>query len=81
MLSLAGIDTQLFKAHSLRSASTSKVAGLGLQLKDILDNGNWSNESTWQKYYHKRIKGVSARYQEALLTVGNTPSFEEGSAN
>ena len=46
MLSWAGIDTNLFKTHSLRAASTSKVSCWGLQMKDILSNGNWSNEST-----------------------------------
>ena len=32
MLDLAGIDTKKFKAHSLRAASSSRVANLGLKL-------------------------------------------------
>ena len=72
MLSWSGIDTNLFKTHSLRAASTSKVSCWGLQMKDILSNGNWSNESTWQKFYHKKISSPSERFQNALLS-GNTP--------
>ncbi len=79
MFSWAGIDTNLFKAHSMRAAASSGVSKLGLKLKDILDNGNWSNESTWQKFYHVRIAYPSERFQKTLLT-GNTTSFEGGSA-
>ena len=68
MLDLAGINTNNFKAHSLRSASSSKVANLGLKLVDILENGNWSNESTWQRFYHKRVASASQRFQETLLS-------------
>ena len=52
MLKLAGIDTNKFKAHSMRSAASSKVASLGLKLRDVLENDNWSRESAWQKLYH-----------------------------
>ena len=70
MLTAAGIDTSKFKAHSLRSAASSKVANLGLKLVDILDNGNWTNESTWQRFYHKRVASASQRFQETLLSNG-----------
>ena len=49
----AGIDINKYKAHSFRSASTSKALVLGLSVKDILNRGNWHNESTWQKFYQK----------------------------
>ena len=68
MLNSAGVNTQKFNAHSLRSASSSKVANLGLKLVDILENGNWTNESTWQRFYHKRVASASQRFQETLLT-------------
>ena len=68
MLNSAGVDTHKFKAHSLRSASSSKVANLGLKLIDILENGNWTNESTWQRFYHKRVASASQRFQETLLS-------------
>ena len=55
VMAAAGIDTTTFKAHSIRAAGSSKAKVLGLSLKDILRRGNWSNESTWQTFYHKKI--------------------------
>ena len=67
MLDLSGIDTTKFKAHSVRSASSSKVSAMGLKIQDVLVMGNWSNESVWQKYYNKRITTFAERYQKTLL--------------
>ena len=55
ILGSEGIDTNLFTAHSTRAASTCKAKVKGISLEDILKRGNWSNESTWQKHYHKFI--------------------------
>ena len=51
----AGIDTNLFTAHSTRAASTYKAKLKALSLEDILKRGNWSSKSTWQKHYHKFV--------------------------
>ena len=72
VLSQVGIDTNIFKAHSTRSASTSKVGSKvhstgGLSIQDILDRGNWSNSSTWQTFYNKTIIKTSKNYEEILL--------------
>ena len=37
-----GIDTEIFKGHSTRSASTSNAGLAGLSVKDILERGSWS---------------------------------------
>ena len=71
MLTAAGINTSKFKAHSLGAAASSKVANLGLKLVDILENGNWTNESTWQRFYHKRVASASQRFQETFLASGH----------
>ena len=55
VLKMAGIDTLLYKAHSCRSASTSRANVLGISLKYILKRGNWSGASTWQRHYNKKI--------------------------
>ena len=68
MLDLSGIDTKKFKAHSLRSSSTSKVANEGIKVGDILSMGNWSSESVWQKFYHKRVKSSGEEFQQTLLS-------------
>ena len=47
LLFSAGIGTSLYKAHSCRSASTSKAKVLGMLLKNILKRVQWSGASTW----------------------------------
>ena len=51
----AGIDTLQLKAHSCRSAATSKAKTMGISLEGVLKRGQWSGESTWQKHYYKPI--------------------------
>ena len=69
----AGIDTQIYQAHSVRAAATSKAFMKGLSVSDIIKRGNWSQESTWQRFYNKDIKSVSSTFQEKVLR-----GFEDG---
>ena len=54
-LKQAGINTDLFKAHSTRSASSSKASVDGVPLAEILKRGSWPHHSTWQRFYNKHI--------------------------
>ena len=56
VLRKAGIDTSQFKAHSCRSAATSKSKAMGISLEGMSKKGQWSGESIWQKHYHKPIQ-------------------------
>ena len=67
ILSLSGINTNIFKAHSTRSASTSKAGLHGLSLSDILEQGSWSNSTTWQKFYHKNVESAGEKFQNCVL--------------
>ena len=67
-LVLSGVSKILdFGGHSARLASTSKVELSGLCVKEFLDQGSWSNESTWQKFYHKEIIKVDQDYQKNVF--------------
>lgn len=68
MLKQAGIDATKFSAHSTRSASTSKAELSGLSVKDILERGSWSKESTWQRFYRKEICS-NAKYKNFQNSV------------
>ena len=46
LLTLAGVDINIFKEHSTRPASTSKATVSGLSLCEILKRGSWSSAST-----------------------------------
>ena len=44
ILIMSGINTDIFKPHSTRSASSSHARLSGLSLSDILKRGSWSNK-------------------------------------
>ena len=52
VLSSAGIDTNMFKAHSVRGATTSAAYDKGAPIEKILKLANWSNEKT---FYKKKV--------------------------
>ena len=51
VLRMAGVDTEVFSAHSTRSASTSWAASKGVPINDILQAANWSSQTTFEQYY------------------------------
>ena len=48
-----GIDTSVFKAHSVRGTSCSTAAWSGVTISDILKAADWSSEGTFQTFYHR----------------------------
>lgn len=52
----AGVDTSKFKAHSVRSASTSHLAKLNVNIQDIIKSVGWSSEKTFQQFYNKPVE-------------------------
>ena len=52
-LSLSGIDSTIFSAHSLRGAATSTALIQGVSVSEILSMADWSQESTFRKFYYK----------------------------
>lgn len=53
MLSMAGVDTAMFRAHSTRGAATSASHRLGVSMRDIQECAGWKSDSTFSKFYHK----------------------------
>ena len=53
VLSAAGIDTSVFKPHSVRGASVTHKYVQGVPVVDTLRMADWSNEHTFRKYYLK----------------------------
>ena len=47
----AGIDTNQYKSHSSRAASTLHLASKDYDLKDIMSAAGWSKEETFQRFY------------------------------
>lgn len=67
--SLSGIDTNIFKWHSTRSASSSKASVQGVPMKEILKRGHWSSTTTFEKTYKKDIENDPEVFQSAILNL------------
>lgn len=52
VLKNAGIDTDIFKAHSVRGTSTTAAVN-SVPLDDVMKMADWSCVSTFQKFYYK----------------------------
>ena len=66
LLGKAGVNTEIFKAHSVRGASTSAAAMAGITTEDILKAADWSNETVFPKFYYKPTRDQS--FGKAVLS-------------
>lgn len=55
VLDSSGVDTSVFKAHSVRSASTSYAYAKGVPVAEILRAADWTNARTFKKYYLRSV--------------------------
>ena len=53
----SGIDVNIFKAHSIRGASTSAAKRADVPLDTILGSAGWTNAQTFKKFYCREING------------------------
>ena len=56
VLTLAGIDTKVYGAHSTRSASTSAAVRQGLPTITILQSAGWCSNNTFEKFYNMELE-------------------------
>lgn len=54
-MQIAGIQVGVFKAHSVRGASNSKLAKLHLPIKSIMQKASWKTENTFRKFFQKEV--------------------------
>ena len=64
-LSRAGIDTSIFKAHSICSASTSAAADAGVSVSEIMEAADWSSASVFEKFYYRPHR--SSRFGHSVM--------------
>ena len=67
-LSNAGIDVNVYKAHSCRAAAASKAKAIEAPLNEILKLGCWKRSSTFTKYHPKDIIGANVPTGEIELS-------------
>ena len=66
MLKLAGVDTNVFSAHSVWGASSSAALSKGVHIADILTMANWSRDSTFKRFYYRSSR--DDQYAQRLLS-------------
>lgn len=80
MMTLTGIDTTKFKAHSARGVSTSKAFRSGVSVDDVITMADLTNAGTFFKFYCRLEDGTN-KFSRAVLDLGqytcnNNCSFE-----
>lgn len=55
----AGIDTEIFSAHSTQGAVASKAAKAGVSIDSILRAGDWNRKSTFTRFYRRDLDSES----------------------
>ena len=72
MIGDSGIDTNIFKAHSVRSAAASAATNQGVTTEDILKAADWSTESSFQRFYYKPVRNTEFARTVLLSATNNT---------
>jgi len=54
-MSAAGIDSQIFKAHSVGGASMTGAVNAFVPLSTIMSMADWSSASTFRTFYYKPL--------------------------
>lgn len=68
VLTKSGIDTDTFKAHSVRSASGFSVFSCKCRGHEILKAADWSSESVFQKFYFKPERRGAGAFGTSILS-------------
>ena len=74
VLQLSDINIDIFKAHSTSSASTSKAFLKGASIKEIIKTACWSNESTFQTFYNRKVVQANS-FQSTVIEVVEIMTF------
>jgi hypothetical protein len=69
VLTNAGIDTSVYKAHSLRHAVTSKANSIGIPLSDILNKAGWTGSTMFEKFYKTPVLDNDLFSDKLLKTI------------
>ena len=56
VLQLSGVNVDIYKPHSYRSASTSHAQLAGIPLEGILQAGQWNSSECFTKFYDRVIE-------------------------
>ena len=67
VMTSAGVNTSIFKAHSTRSASASAASRNKVPIAAIMRAGMWRSENTFSKFYNRPVEKLDNSFAEAVL--------------
>ena len=67
VLSLSRVDVSIIKAHSFRTASSSKAASLEISIDHMLKTADWSNENIFTRFYLRDVLPVQRLFSYVIL--------------
>ena len=62
-----GVDTTMYKTHSLRHAATSCAASNDVSLTTILASIGWKQESTFTRFYKREVMKDRGLFCKSIL--------------
>lgn len=68
MMIKAGIDINVYKPHSVRSAAASKAKAANASLVEIMQTAGWSSAATFAKFYDREIE-QSSSFADSVLSL------------
>ena len=67
VMDFAGVDTDRWRLHSTRGASTSKAKSLGVSVNAIMRQAGWRSSTSFAIYYDKEIEVDTTEVAQAIL--------------
>eukprot|EP00698_Gefionella_okellyi_P013307 TRINITY_DN3636_c0_g1_i1.p1 TRINITY_DN3636_c0_g1~~TRINITY_DN3636_c0_g1_i1.p1 ORF type:complete len:1059 (+),score=66.35 TRINITY_DN3636_c0_g1_i1:334-3177(+) len=62
VMKAAGVDTTVFKVHSIRGAAVTKAVEAGQSREEIMAHARWKSSSVFEKYYNRsKAKTIVSR--------------------
>ena len=82
VLSRAAANTDIFSAHSTRSAATTAARKQGVSIKDIMLTAGWTRQSTFETFYHKPevcdfTEAILGGKKGTCIALNNTLSYTQ----
>ena len=68
MMVKAGIDINVYKPHSVRSAAASKAKAANASLVEIMQTAGWSSAAIFAKFYDREIEQGSS-FADSVLSL------------
>lgn len=70
VLTISGVNTDIFKGYSTRHAATSAAARVGLNIEIIRETAGWTkNSEIFNKFYNKPLTANSTRFAETIISL------------